>query len=178
MGEGAAGMWLSSRSHTSAPGYLSGYGQSMNATHMTGVPEDIGVMLRACRSALARVPNPGKDLAYISAHGTATRANDAAEIRVYRELLGEDRAGVAISSLKSMIGHCLGASSLIEACVCLDILVNGQATPTINLEVPEPNSDLDFVPNKAKEVSGDFVLSNAFGFGGHNSSLLFSRGQF
>lgn len=176
MGEGAAAMWLSRRSHPSAPGYLSGYGQSMNAAHMTGVPDDIGVMLRACTSALASVPNPGKDLAYISAHGTSTRANDAAEIRVYRELLGEGRAGVPISSLKSMIGHCLGASSLIEACVCLDVLTNGEAPPTINLADPEPDSGLDFVPNESRGVSGDFVLSNAFGFGGHNSSLLFSRG--
>ena len=175
MGEGAAAMWLSSRSHPRAPGYLSGYGQSMNATHMTGVPDDIGVMLRACSSALAGMPDMKQDLAYISAHGTSTRLNDAAEIRVYRELLGEGRGSVPISSLKSMIGHCLGASSLIEACVCLDVLAHGTAPPTINLEHPEPESDLDFVPNESREVSGDFVLSNAFGFGGHNSSLLFSR---
>ena len=175
MGEGAAAMWLSSRSHPRAPGYLSGYGQSMNATHMTGVPDDIGVMLRACSSALAGMPDMEQDLAYISAHGTSTRLNDAAEIRVYRELLGEGRGSVPISSLKSMIGHCLGASSLIEACVCLDVLAHGTAPPTINLEHPEPESDLDFVPNESREVSGDFVLSNAFGFGGHNSSLLFSR---
>ena len=176
MGEGAAAMWLSSRSQATAPGYLSGYGQSMNATHMTGVPDDIGTMLRACTSALASVPNLEKDLAYVSAHGTSTRLNDAAEIRVYRELLGEGRGMVPISSLKSMIGHCLGASSLIEACVCMDVLTHGEAPPTINLEHPDPESGLDFVPNESREVSGDFVLSNAFGFGGHNSSLLFSRG--
>ena len=175
MGEGAAAMWLSRRPDTTAQGYLSGYGQSMNATHMTGVPNDIGVMLRACTSALSCVPSPEKDLAYISAHGTSTRLNDAAEIRVYRELLGEGRASVPISSLKSMIGHCLGASSLIEACVCMDVLTHGTAPPTINLQDPEPESGLDFVPNESREVSGDFVLSNAFGFGGHNSSLLFSR---
>ena len=176
MGEGAAAMWLSSRPHPEAPGYLSGYGQSMNATHMTGVPDDIGIMLRACTSALAGVANLETDLAYVSAHGTSTRANDAAEIRVYRELLGEGRAMVPISSLKSMIGHCLGASSLIEACVCIDVLTHGEAPPTINLEHPDPQSGLDFLPNESKEVSGDFVLCNAFGFGGHNSSLLFSRG--
>ena len=175
MGEGAAAMWLSSRSHSTAPGYLSGYGQSMNATHMTGVPDDIATMLHACTSALAGLPNPANDLAYISAHGTSTRLNDSAEIRVYRELLGEGRGRVAISSLKSMMGHCLGASSLIEACVCMDVLTRGEAPPTINLEHPEPESGLDFVPNESREVSGDFVLSNAFGFGGHNSSLLFSR---
>ena len=175
MGEGAAAMWLSSRSQAAAPGYLSGYGQSMNATHMTGVPDDIGVMIRACTSALVGVPNLEKDLAYISAHGTSTRQNDAAEIRVYRELLGEGRGMIPISSLKSMIGHCLGASSLIEACVCLDVLARGTAPPTINLEHPEPGAGLDFVPKESKEVSEDFVLSNAFGFGGHNSSLLFSR---
>ena len=176
MGEGSAAMWLSSRPHPAALGYLSGYGQSMNATNMTGVPDDVGIMLRACASALAGVPNPAKDLAYISAHGTSTRLNDAAEIRVYRELLGEGRDRVAISSLKSMIGHCLGASSLIEACVCMDVLTHGDAPPTINLDHPEPESGLDFVPNQSRAVSGDFVLSNAFGFGGHNSSLLFSRG--
>ena len=176
MGEGAAALWLSSRPHSTAPGYLSGYGQSMNATHMTGVPDDIGVMLTACTSALANVPDPQNDLAYISAHGTSTRLNDAAETRVYRELLGEGRAMVPISSLKSMTGHCLGASSLIEACLCVDVLTHGRAPPTINLEHPDPGSDLDFLPNGSREVSGDFVLCNAFGFGGHNSSLLFSRG--
>ena len=176
MGEGAAAMWLSSRFHPTAHGYLSGYGQSMNATHMTGVPDDIGIMLHACTSALADVPNPAEDLAYISAHGTSTRLNDAAEIRVYRDLLGEGRGRVPISSLKSMTGHCLGASSLIEACVCMDVLMRGEAPPTINLEHPEAESGLDFVPNQSKDVSGDFVMSNAFGFGGHNSSLLFSRG--
>jgi 3-oxoacyl-(acyl-carrier-protein) synthase len=175
MGEGAAAMWLSNRSHSTAPGYLSGYGQSMNATHMTRVPDDIGTMLHTCTSALAGVPNPAKDLAYISAHGTSTRLNDSAEIRLYRELLGEGRGRVAISSLKSMIGHCLGAASLIEACVCMDVLTRGNAPPTINLDHPEPKSGLDFVPNESREVSGDFVLSNTFGFGGHNSSLLFSR---
>jgi 3-oxoacyl-[acyl-carrier-protein] synthase II len=175
MGEGAAAMWLSSRPNPTVLGYLSGYGQSMNTTHMTGVPDDIGIMLHACTAALAPVPNPEEDLAYISAHGTSTRLNDTAEIRVYRELLGEGRGKVAISSLKSMIGHCLGASSLIEACVCVDVLTRGDAPPTTNLEHPEPGSGLDFVPNESREVTGDFVLSNAFGFGGHNSSILFSR---
>ena len=83
---------------------------------------------------------------------------------------------IPISSLKSMTGHCLGASSLIEACLCVDVLTHGRAPPTINLEHPDPGSDLDFLPNGSREVSGDFVLCNAFGFGGHNSSLLFSRG--
>ena len=171
MGEGAAALWLSGRRPDEPIGYVCSYGQSMNAFKMTDMPTDLSAMEQACRRALG----PIDDLAYISAHGTSTPANDVCEARLYKRILGERGAGVPISSLKSMTGHCLGASSLIEVLVCLDALREGVAPPTAHLREPDPECDLNFVPLKPQAIEGEFALSNAFAFGGHNSSVLLSR---
>ena len=171
MGEGAAAAWLTRDSELNARGYLCGYGQSMNAHKFVDLPEDIGPMAAACRAALG----PLREVAYISAHGTATPINDAAETRLYKDLFGHRAAKIPISSIKSMIGHCLGAAALIEAITCLHALEEQMAPPTINLHVTDPACDLDYVANRACAIEGNFALSNAFAFGGHNSSILLSR---
>ncbi len=172
MGEGAAGLWLSARQHETVRGWVCGYGQSMNAFKLTDMPSDLGAMENACRSALGEV----EDLAFISAHGTSTLTNDVTETRLYKSLLGKERAyEVPVSALKSMSGHCLGASSLIEIVVSLEALHAGRVSPTINLLEPDSECDLDYVANQARSVRGNFALSNAFAFGGHNSSLLLGR---
>jgi 3-oxoacyl-[acyl-carrier-protein] synthase II len=171
MGEGAAALWLSGRRPDAPIGYVCSYGQSMNAFKMTDMPTDLTAMEQACRQALG----PVEDLAYISAHGTSTPANDVCEARLYRKILGERWADVPISSLKSMTGHCLGASSLIEVLVCFEALRARRAPPTAHLREPDPECCLNFVPLEAQAIEGEFALSNAFAFGGHNSSVLLSR---
>lgn len=170
MGEGAAAVWLSNDPDLPAKGWLCGYGQSMNADKFVDLPSEPVQMLAACRGALG----PLKDVAYVSAHGTATRANDRVETRLHHMLFEGRARQVPLSSLKSMIGHCLGAAALIEAIVCLEALAEQVAPPTINLNRPDPDCDLDYVAGTARKIEGNFALSNAFAFGGHNSSVLFA----
>ncbi len=170
MGEGAAAVWLTNHPPHKPEGYVCGYGQSLNADKFVDLPEDLTPMLRACQGALGGLDQ----VAYVSAHGTATRANDLKESQLYHQLFGEKAPSLAISSIKSMIGHCLGAAALIEAIVCLQALKEQVAPPTINLHQPDPQCDLNFVPNQAQPISGNFALSNAFAFGGQNSSVLFA----
>lgn len=171
MGEGAAAVWLTRRATDSALGYLCGTGRSMNAEKFTDMPDDLTAMAAACRDALGTVT----DLAYISAHGTGTPANDPCETRLYKALFGERAYGIPLSSLKSMTGHCLGASSLIEIVVTLEALRCGLAPPTLNLEQPDPECDLDYIPGVPRAISGNFALATAFAFGGHNSAVLLAR---
>lgn len=171
MGEGAAACWLSRRQPRRPLGWLCAHGRTMNAEKLTDMPRDTGAMLEACRCALG----PVRELAYISAHGTATPTNDPCETRIYKELLGDAAYRVPTSSLKSMTGHCLGASSLIEAIVTLEALRRQKAPPTLNLEEPDPECDLDYVPGSPRPLRGHFALSTAFAFGGHNSALLLAR---
>ncbi len=168
MGEGAAAVWLSKRTPKKPQGYLCSYGQSMNAFKLTDMPTDTTAMERACRDAL----DGRSEVAFVSTHGTSTPANDACENRLYKRLLGDRAYDTPMSSLKSMTGHCLGASSLMEAIVALDVLRSEEATPTINLIDRDPECDLNYVPQRSQPIVGGFALSNAFAFGGHNSSLL------
>jgi 3-oxoacyl-(acyl-carrier-protein) synthase len=170
MGEGAAAVWLSKQPPSPPRGWLAGYGQSMNAEHFVDLPEDLTAMTRACRQALGEVTEP----AYINAHGTATRANDRVEARLYRQLFGAAIDGIPVSATKSMIGHTLGASALIEAIVCLEALNEQVAPPTINLTDPDPDCRLNHV-TRARPINGNVALTNSFAFGGHNSSLLLAR---
>ncbi len=169
MGEGGAACWLSSRRPRQPTGYLCGHGRSMNAEKFTDMPEDLSAMEAACRAALA-----GTVPSYICAHGTATPGNDRCETRLYKNLFGERAHSIPVSSLKSMTGHCLGASSLMEVVVTLEALGRQQAPPTLNLHEPDPECDLDYVALEPRALSGDFALSSAFAFGGHNSALLLS----
>ncbi len=173
MGEGAAGLWLSNRPPTQPLGYVAGFGQSMSANHFVDPPENTDAWAVAAGGALDGLPEPNA-LAYVSAHGTATRAGDRAETRLMHRLLGRRAPDVPTSSVKSMLGHTLAAAALIEAVVCLYALRDQMAPPTAHLQVPDPECDLDYVPLQAKPIRGSHALSNAFGFGGHNSCVLFA----
>ncbi|MDX1384605.1 MAG: beta-ketoacyl synthase N-terminal-like domain-containing protein, partial [Thermoanaerobaculia bacterium] len=171
MGEGAAALWLSRSSVRDPLGYVCGHGRSMNAEKFTDMPADTAAMEAACRDALGEVD----DLAFISAHGTGTPANDPCETRLYKRLFGRRAYDIPISGLKSMTGHCLGASSLIEIVVSLHALRERIAPPTLNLDEPDPECDLDYIPHRPRPLRGDHALATAFAFGGHNSAVLLSR---
>lgn len=173
MGEGAAALWLTNHPPGPPLGYVAGAGQSMSANHFVDPPENTDTWAQAAGGALDGLPEPAA-LAYVSAHGTATRAGDRAETRLLHRLLGRRAPDVPISSVKSMLGHTLAAAALIEAVVCLYALRDQQAPPTAHLQVPDPECDLDYVPLQAKPIRGSHALSNAFGFGGHNSCVLFA----
>jgi len=155
-------------------GELSGYGASADAYHITS-PEPTGDgAARAMRHALTRANMSVSDIGYINAHGTSTPQGDAIETRAVKSVFGSDAPPV--SSTKSMTGHLLGGAGAIEAVACTLALNHGLLPPTINLENPDPACDLDYVPNMAREVKVNAVMSNSFGFGGHNATLIISRG--
>lgn len=167
MGEGAAAMLITA--NPTDHGSVLSWGQSMNAYKFTDLPEDLTAMETATRLALG----PYQDrVAYVCAHGTGTLTNDRAETRLHKRVFGQRASEVPLSSVKSMTGHCLGASSLIEVMVTLEALKRQLAPPTINLDKPSPDCDLDYVPLVAKPIRGRFALTQAFAFGGHNSSVL------
>jgi 3-oxoacyl-(acyl-carrier-protein) synthase len=171
MGEGAAAIWLSNRDADDRLGYIAGHGRSMNAEKFTDMPTQLDAMERACRGALGDLPVP----TYICTHGTGTPVNDPCETRLYKRLFGRAAYDIPMSSIKSMTGHCLGASSLIEAVVTLAALREQTAPPTMNLEEPDPSCDLDYVPLHSRPIDGNYALSTAFAFGGHNSAILLAR---
>jgi len=115
------------------------------------------------------------EIEYINAHGTATPLNDPIETRAIHTVFGDYAYDIPISSTKSMTGHLMGAAGAVEAIVCVKTLESGMVHPTINYETPDPECDLDYVPNVAREVRPRTALSNSFGFGGHNASLLFRK---
>jgi len=172
MGEGAAAAWLSTREPSEPRGFLCGHGRSMNAEAFTGMPTDLEAMAAACHDALGPV---GAGVAYVSAHGTGTPIGDPCETRLYKKVFGDAAHRLPISSMKSMTGHCLGTSSMIEAIVTLDALRERTAPPTLHLEEPDPECDLDYVPLHPRRIEDGFALSVAFAFGGHNSALLLAR---
>lgn len=180
MGEGSGCLLLETLGHAKARGAriyaeLAGVGMSSDSFHMT-LPDDTGVSQgRAMKMALDHAGLSPRDLDYINAHGTSTGAGDLAETAAIKYALGDHAYKVAISSNKSMIGHCLGASGAIEAVATVLTMVNGVVPPTINLTDPDPQCDLDYVPLKARERQVDVAASNSFGFGGHDVTLLFRR---
>jgi len=180
IGEGAGCLVLESLGHAQARGAriyaeLAGAGMSSDAFHMT-LPDDTGKsQARAMTMALAEAGLEPSAIDYINAHGTATAAGDIAETKAIKVALGKHARSVAISSNKSMIGHCLGASGAIEAVATVLTIVNSLLPPTINLTDPDPACDLDYVPLEARFHKVDVAASNSFGFGGHNVTLVFRR---
>ena len=181
MGEGGAALVLEEYEHAVARGAkiygeICGYGSTCDAHHITAPREDAREAGRAISLALEEAGYNGTEKVYVNAHGTGTHLNDSAETAAIKAAFGEDKAKeVKISSTKSMTGHLLGAAGAIEAIVCLKVLNEGIIPPTINLHSPDPECDLDYVPNEAVKADIDFAVSNSFGFGGHNASLAFRR---
>ena len=180
IGEGAGCLVLESLAHAQARGAriyaeLAGAGMSSDAFHMT-LPDETGKsQARAMKMALAEAGLEPSAIDYINAHGTATSAGDIAETKAIKVALGKHARSVAISSNKSMIGHCLGASGAIEAVATVLTIVNSLLPPTINLTDPDPACDLDYVPLESRFHKVEVAASNSFGFGGHNVTLVFRR---
>ena len=152
---------------------LIGYGATADAHHVTQPAPNGEGSARAMRTALGDAGIGPDEIDYINAHGTSTPMNDKYETMAMKAVFGGD--GTPVSSTKSMTGHLLGASGALEAVVSVMAMANGMVPPTINLEVPDPDCDLDYVPNTARRADVNTVMSNSFGFGGHNSSLIFRR---
>ncbi|HEX5727606.1 MAG TPA: beta-ketoacyl-ACP synthase II [Longimicrobiaceae bacterium] len=152
-----------------------GFGMSADAYHVTAPPEDGGGAARAMRRALSTSGVAPEEVDYINAHGTSTPVGDAAETRAIRSVFGAHADALAVSSTKSMLGHALGGSAAIEAAVSVLALRDQVMPPTINLTDPDPDCDLDYVPHTARKGELDVVLSNSFGFGGMNTTLVLRR---
>ncbi len=181
LSEGAAALILESEEHARARGAriyceVAGYGMSDDAHHITAPdPKGSGATL-AMRWALADAGEEPEAVAYVNAHGTSTPLNDASETVAIKAALGEDVArAVAISSTKSMTGHMLGAAGAVEGATCALAIARGAVPPTIHYETPDPDCDLDYVPNDAREIDVRLALSNSFGFGGQNACVAFRR---
>ena len=149
-----------------------GYGATGDASHVTAPPDGGVGAVRAMRMALRDAELQPSAIDYINAHGTSTQLNDRAETQAIKAVFGEDAHKVQISSTKSMTGHLLGAGGAIEAMVCVLAIRDGIIPPTINLEVPDPECDLDYVPKVARKSVVRAALSNSLGFGGHNATLI------
>ena len=180
LGEGAGALVLEEYEHARARGAriyceLAGYGVSADAYHMTAPPEDGDGGFRAMRNALKDANLDGSVVDYINAHGTSTPLGDVAETRAVKRLFGERAGKVAVNSTKSMTGHLLGAAGGVEAVFTALAIRDQIAPPTINLRTPDPDCDLDYVPNAARRMPIRVALSNSFGFGGTNGTLVLSR---
>jgi 3-oxoacyl-[acyl-carrier-protein] synthase II len=180
MGEGAATLVLESLQHATARGAhifgeITGYGTTNDAYHISA-PAINGAGAAICmENALQDAGLSINDIGYINAHGTSTLLNDKSESDAIKTVFGELAYKVPISSTKSMTGHLLGAAGALEAIICVKTLQDGIIPPTINYETPDPECDLDYVPNHARTATLEHVMSNSFGFGGHNASIIVSR---
>ncbi|WP_447926164.1 beta-ketoacyl-ACP synthase II [Vreelandella sp. EE27] len=180
LSDGAGVLVLEEYEHAKARGAniyaeLSGFGMSDDAYHMTAPPEDGRGAALAMSNAIKDAAIDPEKVDYINAHGTSTAAGDLAESRAIERVIGSGAKNVAVSSTKSMIGHLLGAAGAVEAVFCILAIRDQVAPPTINLDNPQPGCNLDYVPHTAREMRIDTTLSNSFGFGGTNGSLLFTR---
>jgi len=183
MGEGGAALVLESLDHARARGAriyaeVLGYGASADAHHITAPQETGEGAALAMRAALAQAKLAPQDVGYINAHGTSTQLNDKSETLAIKQVFGPAAYQVPISSTKSMTGHLLGAAGALEALVCVKALQQGLLPPTINYETPDPECDLDYIPNTARHVPVRTAMSNSFGFGGHNACLIFGISDF
>jgi 3-oxoacyl-[acyl-carrier-protein] synthase II len=179
LSEGACALVLESEDHARARGArmyceVAGYGASADAYHITAPdPKGSGATL-AMRWALADAGASPEEVDYVNAHGTSTQLNDAAETAAIKNALGEqDARRVAVSSTKSMTGHMLGAAGAVEGAACALAIVNGRIPPTIHYRTPDPDCDIDVVPNEARDADVRFAMSNSFGFGGQNACIAF-----
>jgi beta-ketoacyl-acyl-carrier-protein synthase II len=180
MGEGAAVLILETESHAKKRGAnilaeLAGYGSTADAFHVTAPHENGAGGASAMRMALNAACANVEDLGYINAHGTGTILNDQAETRAIKAAFGDLAYQIPVSSTKSMTGHLMGATGAVEAILCVQAIRDGILPPTIHYETPDPECDLDYIPNQAREKKVDLVLSNAFGFGGHNAVLAIRK---
>ncbi len=180
LSDGAGALVLEELEHAKARGAhiyaeLIGFGMSADAFHMTSPPDDGAGAARCIRNALNDAQLNVEQVQYINAHGTSTPAGDKAEAAAIRSVFGGHAYDLSVSSTKSMVGHLLGAAGAVEAIFSVLAIRDQVAPPTINLEEPDEGCDLDFVPNQAKPRPIDVVVSNSFGFGGTNGSLVFRR---
>ena len=180
IGEGAGILVLEDREHAEARGAqifaeVVSYGQSADAFHVTAPSENGEGAARAMNIAIAKAGINASDIDYVNAHGTSTPLNDKFETMSIKTVFGEGAYAVPVSSSKSMIGHTLGAAGGIESAITVLSIVNQKIHGTIHLETPDPNCDLDYVSDGPRDLDIKYAMSNSLGFGGHNSSLLFSR---
>ena len=178
MGEGAAVLVLEERQHAldrgaAIYGEVMGYGMSADGYHIT-MPRPGGAgAARAMSHSLRDAGLEPGDIDYINAHGTSTPANDSTETAAVKAAFGDIAYKIPMSSTKSMTGHLLGGAGALEALLCVLAIRDGVLPPTINYETPDPDCDLDYVPNEAREATVNYAMSNSFGFGGHNVALVF-----
>jgi len=180
IGEGAAVLILESLDHARERGAdilaeILSYGATADSYHVTQPVENGEGAARAMQMALQKAGITARDIDYINAHGTSTPLNDATETRAIKTVFGDYAYRVPISSTKSMTGHLIGGAGAVEALICIMVIRNGLIPPTINLTHPDPECDLDYVPNVARQARVTTALSNSFGFGGHNSVLIFRQ---
>jgi 3-oxoacyl-[acyl-carrier-protein] synthase II len=180
MGEGAAVLVLEVLEHALDRGAriyaeLIGYGMSADAHHITAPAPGGEGAVESMRAALRDAGIPPEAVDYINAHGTSTPYNDANETLAIKRVFGDHAYRMAVSSIKSMIGHTLGAAGAIEGAATVLALKQGIVPPTINYEYPDPDCDLDYVPNTARELAVQVALNNSFGFGGTNATTVFRR---
>jgi len=180
MGEGAAVLVLERESHARARGAeilaeLAGYAATADAYHVTAPDEGGRGGAAAIRKALEVAGVALDEVGYINAHGTATPLNDVAETRAIKSAFGALAYSIPVSSTKSMTGHMMGATGALEAIFCVQAVREGILPPTIHYQTPDPECDLDYIPNQAREKKIEVAISNAFGFGGHNAVLVIRR---
>jgi len=180
MGEGAAMFVIETLEHALRRGAeplaeLIGYGCTCDAYHISAPLEDGSGAAKAMKLALKHAELGPEDVDYINAHGTATQLNDPVETRAIKAVFGEHAYKIPISATKSMTGHMMGATGALEAMLCVQAIRTGRVPPTINLRAPDPECDLDYVPNVARDLPVRIAMTNAFGFGGHNSVLILKR---
>jgi len=180
MGEGAGILVLEELEHArrrgaTIYGEIAGIGFTGDAHHITAPPEDGHGALRAMKAAVEDAGLSLTDIGYINAHGTSTPLNDASETKAIKSLFGDHAYKIPVSSTKSMHGHLLGAAGAVETAATLLALRDGVLPPTINYESPDPDCDLDYIPNVARRVQVEAALSNTFGFGGHNACIAVKR---
>lgn len=180
MGEGSAVLVLETFEHAQARGAnilaeISGYGSTDDAYHISAPAVDGEGAALCMQLALENAGLTVDDIGYINAHGTSTKLNDKGETAAIKTVFGEHAYQIPVSSTKSMTGHLLGASGALEAIFCIKAINEGVLPPTINYETPDPECDLDYIPNTPRQRKIDHALSNSFGFGGHNATLIISR---
>jgi 3-oxoacyl-[acyl-carrier-protein] synthase II len=180
MGEGAGILILEELEYAQARGAkilgeINGYGTTDDAHHISAPAENGAGAAMSMKLALEDANLTENDIGYINAHGTSTPLNDKSETAAIKTVFGEQAYNIPVSSTKSMTGHLLGASGAVEAVFSIMAIREGVLPATINYQTPDPECDLDYVPNQPRKVSPQHVMSNSFGFGGHNATLIFSR---
>lgn len=179
-GEGGAILVLETEAHAKARGAtiygeIAGYGITNDAYHVSAPPESGYGAVACMRLALKQAGREPREMDYLNAHGTSTPLNDKSETAAVKTVFGEYAYDLPMSSTKSMTGHLLGAAGAVEAILCVKALQESLIPPTINYQTPDPECDLDYVPNTARAKNLRYVMSNSFGFGGHNACLIFGK---